>query len=191
MKAYPVSNGMDDQSFRQNLEGALGALQRELHRLRTSRASMELVEDIPVEAYGSVMSVKQVSNISIPEARLILLQAWDKALVPAIEKAVRDAGMNLNPAVDGQMIRVPIPPLTEESRRTYVKIAAEKTEESHVSIRRARQDAFDALDKEEGRNEISEDEKFRARERFQKLVDEYNRKADELFEQKEKEIMAP
>ena len=137
MKAYPVSNGMDDQSFRQNLEGALGALQRELHRLRTSRASMELVEDIPVEAYGSVMSVKQVSNISIPEARLILLQAWDKALVPAIEKAVRDAGMNLNPAVDGQMIRVPIPPLTEESRRTYVKIAAEKTEESHVSIRRA------------------------------------------------------
>lgn len=182
---------MDDQSFRHNLEGALAALQRELHRLRTSRASMELVEDIPVEAYGSIMSVKQVSNISIPEARLILLQAWDKALVPVIEKAIRGAGMNLNPAVDGQIIRVPIPPLTEESRKTYVKIAAEKAEEAHVSVRRARQDAFDELDKEEERKEISEDEKFRARERFQKLVDEYNRKADELFEQKEKEIMMP
>lgn len=164
-------------------------LAQELRALRTSRASIELVEDIAVEAYGSSLPIKQVASISAPEPRTILIQPWDRALIPAIEKGLRQSELHMNPIVDGSDVRIVFPPLTEERRKELVKLAHKKLEEVRMQIRKTREEAMNEIDANEERGEISEDEKFRQRTFFQKIIEEYNQRVQEVGVQKENEIL--
>ena len=139
------------------MEGALEVLQKEFAGLRTGRASISLLEPITVEAYGQPMPMDQVGTIGVPEARLLTIQVWDKGLVSSVEKAIRDSNLGLNPVSDGQLVRVPIPPLSEERRVELTKIAGRYTEEAKVAIRNVRRHAMDDLKKAEKDGNISED----------------------------------
>ncbi|MBI2463133.1 MAG: ribosome recycling factor [Candidatus Spechtbacteria bacterium] len=180
---------MDINILRKNFDEQIDSLESELHKLRTSRASAELVEDIKVEAYGTMMEIKQLGSISTPEVRTILIQPWDRGIIPAIEKALRQTELSISPVVEGDHIRINLPPLTEESRRELVKIVGTRIEESRVSIRRVREDAIKEIDKAEETGDISEDEKFKQRELVQKAVEEYNQKIHDIGAEKEKDLM--
>lgn len=196
MKTYDSQNSilaqrifMDEHSFKNKLEDHMKFLAQELRALRTSRASIELVEDIAVEAYGSSLPIKQVASISAPETRTILIQPWDKALIPAIEKGLRQSELQINPIVDGSDVRIVFPPLTEERRKELVKFAHKKLEEVRMQIRKTREEAMNEIDANEERGEISEDEKFRQRASFQKIIEEYNQRVQEVGDKKENEIL--
>ncbi|MDR3423826.1 MAG: ribosome recycling factor [Alphaproteobacteria bacterium] len=169
---------------KQRMEGSLEALRKEFSGLRTGRASVNLLDNVHVDAYGSLMPMNQVGTVNVPEPRLITVQVWDKALVKCVEKAIRDSGLGLNPQPDGQMIRVPLPELSQERRQELVKIAGKYTEQARVAVRNVRRDAMDAVKKEK----LSEDETKDMNDKVQKLTDEYIKKVDELFAGKEKEI---
>ena len=170
------------------MEGALEALKKEFAGLRTGRASASLLDPVMVDAYGSSMPLNQCGTVSVPEPRMLLVQVWDKALLKPVEKAIRDAGLGLNPQADGATIRVPIPDLNEERRRELVKVAAKYTEQARVSIRNVRRDGIDGLKKLEKDGEISQDEQRRIQTEIQTLTDDYIKKVDDIFAQKEKEI---
>ena len=142
-----------------------------------------------VEAYGSMMPMTQVGTVSAPEARLLTVQVWDSGLVRGVEKAIRDANMGLNPMIDGQLVRVPLPDLNEERRRELVKIASKYVEQAKIAVRNVRRDGMDAIKQLEKNGEISEDDEHRQAEEIQKLTDTFVKKVDELFVQKEKDIM--
>lgn len=178
---------MDD--LRPKLEKILSDLKAEVSSLRTGRATPALVEGIEVEAYGSRQALKTLAAISAPEARQLLIQPWDKSLLPAIEKAIQSSSLGINPIADRDMIRLAIPTLTEERKRDLVKLLNEKLESARIQVRRTRDEAMKAIEAEEKAKAISEDEKFRKKQEVEKAVGERNQKMEELGQAKEREIM--
>ena len=165
------------------------AIRNELAHIRTGRATTQLLDGIRVDYYGSQVPLQQVATVNVPEPRLITVQPWEKNLVAEITKAIQKSELGLNPASDGNIIRLPIPPLTEERRRDLVKLVKKIGEEGKVSMRNHRRDANDALKKREKAKEITEDQLRKGTERVQELTDEYIRKIDELIEKKDAEVM--
>jgi ribosome recycling factor len=157
--------------------------------LRTGRASAALFDKLRVDYYGEKSPLNQVANISAPEARLIVIQPWDKALIGEIEKAIRSSELSLNPSNDGKVIRIAIPPLTEERRRELVKFAKSQAEQSRVAVRNIRRDGNDELKKLLKDKELTEDEESKHSEELQKLTDSYIKQIDQILEEKESEIM--
>ncbi|MEC9178471.1 MAG: ribosome recycling factor [Pseudomonadota bacterium] len=178
----------DMNDLQRRMEGALNTLKSDFGGLRTGRASTTLLEPIMVEAYGQQMPMSQVGTISAPEPRLLSVQVWDKGQVSFVEKAIREAGLGLNPMVDGQMVRVPLPELNEERREELVKIAGKYAEQCRVAVRNVRRDGMDQLKKGEKDGEISQDEQKSLSDDVQKLTDDYVKKIDEALSQKEAEI---
>jgi ribosome recycling factor len=179
----------DLKDFQRRMDGALQALRREFGGLRTGRASANLLEPIMVDAYGSNMPMTQVGTINVPEARLITVQVWDKGLVKSVEKAIRDANLGVNPQTEGQLIRVPVPSLSQERRQELAKIAHRYAEQARVAVRGVRRDGMEHLKKLEKSHEISEDEHRRHSEKVQQMTDEHIKQIDAVLAQKEKEIM--
>jgi ribosome recycling factor len=179
---------MNLDQIKQRMEGSIEALRKEFSGLRTGRASANLLDNISVEAYGSMMPMNQVGTVGVPEPRLLTVQVWDKGLVKATEKAIRDSGLGLNPQPDGQVIRVPIPELSQERRQELAKIAGRYAEQARVAVRNVRRDAMDALKKMQKDGKLSEDEHKTQSDKVQKLTDEVIKKVDETLAHKEKEI---
>jgi len=175
--------------YRERMDRAIAALKEEFGSLRTGRASASLLDQIKVDAYGSTMPITQVGAVSVPEARSITVSVWDKALVVSVEKAIRNSGLGLNPVVEGQNLRIPIPPLTEERRKDLVKLAGKYGEQQRIAVRNVRREAMDDLRKAEKDAVISEDEQRRMEGEVQKLTDEAIRRVDEALKTKEQEIM--
>jgi ribosome recycling factor len=172
------------------MDGALATLSKEFGSLRTGRASTNLLDTIQIEAYGSMLPMNQVGNVTAPEARMLMVNVWDKTMVKAVEKAIRESDMGLNPAVDGQTIRVPIPAPSEDRRKEMVKIAHKYSESAKVAVRNVRRDGMDELKKQEKEKKISEDEMHTQSDKVQKLTDDFVKKIDELLVVKEKDIMS-
>jgi ribosome recycling factor len=177
------------QKARQRMDGAIEALRREFAGVRTGKASPALLDSIRVEAYGSMVPLNQVGTVSAPEARMLTVQPWDKGLMKATEKALRESDLGLNPSNDGQIIRIPIPPLTEERRKEYVKLLHKLTEEARVAVRNVRRDANDEVKHRQKDEGLSEDDVRREQAEVQKLTDQYIAKIEELMKHKEAEIM--
>lgn len=175
--------------FGKRMDGALEALRKEFAGLRTGRASVSMLDPVTVEVYGSMMPLNQVGTVNVPEPRLLTVQVWDKSSVKAVEKAIRESGLGLNPQPDGQLIRVPIPELNQERRAEITKIAGKYAETARVAVRNVRRDAMDALKKGEKDGDLTEDEHKNLSEKVQKLTDEHIKKIDELLHGKEKEVM--
>lgn len=181
---------LDASELERRMSSALDVLGKELSGLRTGRASVNLVEPIRVDAYGQMVPMNQVGTISTPEARMVTIQVWDKGLVKAVEKAIANANLGLNPAVDGQLVRIPLPPLTEERRQELVKVAAQYAESARVSVRNVRRDGMETLKSLEKSKEISEDDHHRQNQDIQKMTDQWIKKVDDLLASKQKDIMA-
>lgn len=179
---------MDD--LRSKLERITADLKADIGPLRTGRATPALVEDLPVEAYGAKQPLKTLAAISAPEARQIVIQPWDKSLLPAVEKAIQSSALGLAPIADGGTIRLALPMLTEERKRDLVKILREKLETARIQIRQARDEAMKVIEAEERAKAISEDERFRKKQEVEKAVGEHNKKIEETGQGKEREIMA-
>jgi ribosome recycling factor len=177
------------QSTADKMKKAIENLRFELNKIRTGKASPAILDGIKVNYYGSIVPLKQAASISTPEVRLITIQPWDKSMINEIEKAIQKSDIGLTPINDGHIIRLPIPPLTEERRKDLVKQTKRLGEEVKVSIRNSRRDANESLKKGEKDGTISEDESFRAQDRIQELTDEYIKKVDEILRIKEQEIM--
>lgn len=173
----------------ERMKKAVEALQNEFNTLRTGRASPALFDKIRVEYYGNPTPLNQVATISAPEARLIVIQPWDKSIIGDIEKAIQKSELSVNPSNDGKVIRISIPPLTEERRKEFVKIAKNMAEQNRVSIRNTRRDANDELKKAEKDGTISEDDLKRAEDKIQKLTDSYVAQVNDELEEKEEEIL--
>jgi ribosome recycling factor len=171
------------------MDGAIEVLRKEFGGLRTGRASASLLEPVQVEAYGSMVPLNQVANISVPEPRMITVQVWDRGVAKAVDKAIREAGLGLNPQSEGQVIRVPIPDLNEERRRELTRVAAKYAEQARVSVRNVRRDGVDALRKLEKDSEISQDEHRKLQTDIQHLTDNHIKRIDEALAQKDKEIL--
>ena len=182
-------SGADINDLRRRMNGAMDVFRKELAGLRTGRASVNLLEPVHVDAYGSAMALNQVGTVGAPEPRLLTVQVWDKSLVKAVEKAIREANLGLNPMVDGQLIRVPIPSLTEERRKELIKVAHKYAEQARVSVRNVRRDGMDALKHLEKDGKVTEDEHRKRGDEIQKLTDEYIKKVDETLAAKEKDIV--
>ncbi len=171
------------------MKKSLQSVQRDFNSLRTGKASAALLDSVRVDYHGTMMPLNQIASISTPEARLLIVQAWDKSVVGEISKAIQLADLGLNPMVEGNIIRLPIPPLNEERRRDLVKHAKKIAEEGKVAIRNIRREANDALKKLEKDKKISEDEQKRALDKVQKITDDYSVKIDQVTSAKEKDIM--
>ena len=171
------------------MNGAVEVLRKEFAGLRAGRASVNLLDPVTVEAYGTQMPVSQVGSVGAPEPRLLTVQVWDKGLLKAVEKAIRNAGLGLNPQSDGQTIRIPVPQLNEERRTELARIAGRYAEQARVAIRNVRRDGMDTLKQMEKAGEISQDEQHRRGDEIQKLTDREVRAVDELLETKQAEIM--
>ncbi len=171
------------------MEGATDVLHREFSGLRTGRASTGLLEHVQVEAYGSRVPLNQVGNVSVPDSRMLTVQVWDKGLVKAVEKGIVEAGLGLNPAAEGQVIRVPIPALTEERRTELSKVAGKYAEEARVAARNVRRHGMDELKRLKKDGEMSKDEQHKVSQIIQNLTNRYIEKIDELLANKEQEIM--
>ena len=178
----------DMSDIKRRMAGALETLRKELGGLRTGRASVNLLDPVTVEAYGTKMPLTQVGTVSVPEPRMITVQVWDKGQVKAVEKAIRDAGLGLNPMSDGTLVRVPIPDLTQERRQELVKVAGKYAEQARVSVRNVRRDGMEMLKALEKKHEISQDEHRKLHDEVQGLTDANIKKVDEALATKEKEI---
>ena len=174
---------------RQQMEKALEALRREFGSVRTGKASPSLLDTVRVDAYGSQLPLNQVATVSAPEPRLLVVQPWDRAMLGPIEKALQMSDLGLNPANDGKIIRVPIPALTEERRKEYVKLLHKMAEEARVSVRHARKEANDEIKRRQKEGEISEDDARRETDEVQKLTDTHIQGVDDLLRHKEAEVM--
>jgi ribosome recycling factor len=175
--------------YRDRMDKAVQALKDEFGSLRTGRASASLLDQVHVDAYGSSMPINQVGAVSVPEPRMITVNVWDRGLVVSVEKAIRNSGLGLNPVVDGQNLRIPIPPLTEERRKEIAKIASKYAEQQRVAVRNIRRDANDDLKKAEKDGAINQDEHKRLETEVQKITDEAIKRIDEALKTKEQEIM--
>jgi ribosome recycling factor len=168
---------------------SIEAFKKDLGRVRTGRASFSLLEGIKVDYYGTPMPLQQVGTLSVPESRLITITPWDTKMIGPIEKAIQASGLGLNPASDGKIVRIPIPPLTEERRRELVKLVRKMAEDARVAVRNIRREGIERLKDKEKRKEISEDDSKRGQDRIQKETDESIRKIEDILKAKEKEIM--
>src|SRR5499426_453808 len=177
------------KDLRRRMDGALEVLRKEFGGLRTGRASASLLEPVTVSAYGGTSPLNQLANISVPEPRMITVQVWDRALVKAVDKAIREAGLGLNPQTEGQTIRVPIPDLNEERRRELTRVAAKYAEAARVAVRNVRRDGIEALRKLEKDGGISQDEHRKLDRDVQHLTDDHIKRIDETLAQKDKEIL--
>ena len=175
--------------LRRRMEGAIDALKKELGGLRTGRASPSLLESVSVNAYGTNMPLNQLSTVSAPEPRLLVVQVWDRSMAKAVDAAIREAGLGLNPQSEGQVIRVPIPPLSEERRKELTKIAHKYAEQARVSVRNVRRDGLEALKKREKDRDITQDQHRKLDKDVQTLTDDTIKKVDETLAHKEKEIL--
>jgi ribosome recycling factor len=177
------------QDIERRMDGALETLKKEWAGLRTGRASTSLLEPITVQAYGQTMHLNQVATVSAPEPRMLTVQVWDRSMTAAVDKAIRDANLGVNPQTEGQVIRVRLPDLTEERRKELVKVAHKYAEQARVAVRNIRRDGMEALKKAEKDHKISEDEHKRGADEIQKATDGHIKKIDEMLATKEKEIM--
>ncbi len=175
--------------LRRRMEGAIDVLRKEFGGLRTGRASTSLLEPVQVEAYGNRMPLSQVGTVSVPEPRLLLVSVWDKGNVKATEKAIREAGLGLNPQTEGQTIRVPVPDLSEERRKELTRVAAKYAEAARVSVRNVRRDGLDGLKKQEKDGTLSQDAHRKLDKDIQTLTDATIKRVDDLLAQKDKEIL--
>ena len=182
-------DAIDFNDLTKRMEGAISSLKNDLAGLRTGRASASLLDPVMVEAYGQSMPINQVGTVNVPEARMVSVQVWDKSMVGAVEKAIRDSGLGLNPVVDGQNLRIPLPELNEERRRELVKIAHQYAENAKVAIRHVRRDGMEEVKKAEKDGDIGKDDAHTLSDRVQKLTDDMVTKVDEALAQKETEIM--
>ena len=180
----------DLADLKRRMEGAFSSLQHDFSGLRTGRASATMLDSITVDAYGSKMPMNQLGNVNVPEPRLLTVQVWDASMTAAVEKAIRDSDLGLNPAAEGQVIRVPVPELSEERRKDLVKVAGKYAENARIAVRNVRRDGMEALKKAEKDGEISEDEQRREGEEIQKITDATVKQIDELLAEKEKDIMS-
>lgn len=179
----------DKADLERRMQGAVESLKHDLSGLRTGRANTALLEPITVEVYGSKMPLTQVATISAPEPRLLSVQVWDKSNIGPVEKAIRAAGLGLNPINDGNTLRLPIPDLTEERRKELAKLAGQYAEKARVAVRNVRRDGMEALKTDENKKEISEDDKKRSETDVQKLTDDIVKAVDDELARKEKEIL--
>jgi ribosome recycling factor len=176
-------------NYATRMDKSIAALKEEFGGLRTGRASASLLDQVMVDAYGSQAPLNNFASVSVPEPRMITVSIWDKSVVGAVDKAIRSAGLGLNPVVEGTNLRIPIPPLTEERRKDLAKIAGKYAEQQKVAVRNIRRDANDDLKKAEKDNAIAEDERKRMETEVQKLTDEAIKRIDEALKTKEQEIM--
>lgn len=180
----------DKADLERRMAGAVESLKSDLSGLRTGRANTALLDPIHVEVYGAMMPLNQVATVSAPEPRMLSVQVWDRSNMNPVEKAIAKAGLGLNPMIDGQTIRLPIPDLTEERRKELAKLAGQYSEKAKIAIRNVRRDGMEALKEDEKKKEIGEDERKRSEDDVQKLTDQYIKLADEAAAHKEKEILS-
>lgn len=179
----------DSEDVKRRMRSAVDVFKKELAGLRTGRASAGLLEPITVEAYGTRMPLSQCGTVSVPEPRLLTVQVWDKSVVSAVEKAIREGGLGLNPQVDGQLVRVPVPQLNEERRKELIKVAHKYAEQGRVSVRNVRRDGMDHLKVAEKKGDITQDDHKRQSEELQKVTDGFVKEIDQLLAKKEQEIV--
>jgi len=175
--------------YRNKMENTLKIFHEELSRLRTGRATPSLLEPVFVEAYNSKMKISELATVNAPEPKLLTVQVWDKSMVQNVEKSIRDSELGLNPSTDGQLIRVPLPDLTEERRSELTKVASKFSEDAKISIRNIRRDAMDKIKDEQKNNLISEDEQKSSSDEIQKITDEQIKEIEKVIENKKNEIM--
>ncbi|MBI3676543.1 MAG: ribosome recycling factor [Proteobacteria bacterium] len=181
--------GYDKDALNRRMQGAVATLKTEFSGLRTGRASAALLDPVSVDAYGSEMPINQVGTVSTPESRLLTVQVWDKGLVKSVDKAIRDAGLGLNPQIDGQLLRIPIPELNEERRKELVKLAHKYAEQARIAVRNVRRDGMEILKKAEKDHKIGRDEHHKLGDELQKLTDVHIKDIDSTLHGKEQEIM--
>ena len=179
----------DKADIERRMQGAVESLKHDLSGLRTGRANTALLDPVVVEVYGSMMPLNQVATVSVPEPRMLSVQVWDRGNVGAVEKAIRNANLGINPVVDGQNIRLPIPDMTEERRKELAKLTHQYAEKARIAVRNVRRDGMDCLKQDEKKHEISEDERKRLETEVQKMTDETIKEIDETASAKEKEIL--
>ena len=184
-----MTTTMDKSDLQRRMHGAVDALRHDLSGLRTGRASTALLDTIHVEVYGANMPLNQVATVSVPEPRMLSVQVWDRSNVQPVEKAIRSANLGLNPITDGQLIRLPIPDLTEDRRKELAKLVGQFAEKAKIAVRNVRRDGMDQLKQDEKKHQISEDEHKRLEQEVQKLTDDTIKEIDELSVAKEKEIL--
>jgi ribosome recycling factor len=184
-----MSDMFDISDLKRRMQGAVAALRHDLGGLRTGRASASLIEPVHVDAYGQSMPINQVATISVPESRMLSVQVWDKAMVGAVDRAIRDANLGLSPNIEGQILRIRIPELNEQRRKEMVKVAHKYSEEARIAVRHVRRDGIDALKKLLKDKAIGEDEEKRHEGEVQKLTDQIIIEVDRALADKEKEIM--
>jgi ribosome recycling factor len=175
--------------LKRRMDGAMEALRREFTGLRTGRASVHMLDPVMVKAYGNELPINQVGTVNVPEPRMITVQVWDRGLVSAVERAIRDAGLGVNPMSDGQLVRVPLPELSQERRTELSKIAHKYAEQARVAVRNVRRDGMDWLKKQEKDGKISQDEHRHKSDEVQKITDQHIKQIDDTLALKEKEIM--
>lgn len=180
----------DKSDLQRRMAGAVDSLKSDLSGLRTGRANVSLLDPVVVDVYGATMPLNQVATVSAPDPRMLSVQVWDRSNMTPVEKAIRQAGLGLNPMIDGQNIRLPIPDLTEDRRKELAKLAGQYAEKARVAIRNVRRDGMEALKADEKKKEISEDDRKRGEDEVQKLTDDYIAQADEAAANKEKEILS-
>jgi ribosome recycling factor len=177
------------KDLQRRMDGALDVLRKEFGGLRTGRASTSLLEPVQVNAYGSTVPLNQVASVNVPEPRMITVQVWDRGVVKAVDKAIREAGLGLNPQTEGQVIRVPIPELNEDRRRELTRVAAKYAEQARVSVRNVRRDGVEAVRKLEKDGDISQDQQRKLQNDVQHMTDDHIKRIDETLAQKDKEIL--
>jgi len=188
-KGTKMATEFDISELRRRMQGAVAALKQELRGLRTGRASAGLIEPVHVDAYGQSVPINQVATISVPEPRMISIQVWDKAMVAAVDKAIRNSNLGLSPIVEGQVLRIRIPELNEQRRKEMAKVAHKYAEESRIAIRHVRRDGLDTLKKLLKDKSLSEDDEKRHEHEIQKVTDEFIDEIDSALHAKESEIM--
>jgi ribosome recycling factor len=176
-------------NYKSRMDKAVAALKEEFSTLRAGRASANLLDQVHVDAYGSSMPLNQCASVSVPDPRSLSVSVWDRGLVVSVEKAIRSAGLGLNPVVEGQNLRIPIPPLTEERRKEMAKLAGKYAEQQKIAIRNVRRDGMDDLKKAEKDSVISQDEQKKLETEMQKITDEAVKRVEEALKTKEQEIM--
>ncbi len=184
-----MSNTLDENMVKQRMDKALISYQNDLNSLRAGRASVNMLDPIMVEVYGSKLPINQLGNISTPEPRLLVISIWDVSNLQQVEKAIRESDLGLNPMIEGNLIRIPIPSLSEDRRKELTKVASKYAETSRISIRNIRRDIIEDIRKKQKNSEISEDEKHNDEETVQKITNEYVDKIDKIFVNKEREIL--
>ncbi|MEB2843673.1 ribosome recycling factor [Rhizobiales bacterium RZME27] len=184
-----MSGAIDLNDIKRRMDGAVSAFKSDIASLRTGRASANILDPVTVEAYGSRVPLNQVANITVPEPRMLGVSIWDKSMVNAVDRAIRESNLGLNPIMDGQNLRIPLPELNEERRKSLVKVAHDYTEKSKVAVRNVRRDGMDALKKAEKDGDIGQDDSRAQSEKIQKMTDDAISELDRLLAEKEKEIM--